>query len=199
MGIRVDFRFFESAGFRPVLITSEDGKSVYPSRKRFGPRGSCIIDEAAIAKLEAAGLGDILSLVGGDDLTEIETIILRAVHWFADGDLQRNLENRLQSYVTCLDMFFSSRDGEATTAVQDGVAYVMGDMPEDRIELHSFVGKVYDYRSRASHEGESLDFPTEVARLRHLTISFIAQILRRRAEFPTKKQLKDWIKFERLH
>ena len=128
----------------------------------------------------------------------MEMLILRALHWFADGDLQRNPENQLQSYVTCLDMFFASKDGEATRSIQEGVAHVMGLDVDARREIHDFVGEVYDYRSRASHSGEQFELPELILKCRGLVINFILQMVERRSEFPTRKALKDWVLTQRL-
>jgi hypothetical protein len=130
--------------------------------------------------------------------SEVESLILRALHWLADGDLQRNPENQLQSYVTCLDMFFASKDGELTRAIQEGVAHLMGTDLDGRRDIYNFIGEVYDYRSRASHTGEQFDLPELTRKCRNLVISFIFQMVQRRAEFPTKKSLKDWVLVQRL-
>lgn len=72
--------------------------------------------------------------------------------------------------------FFSSRDGGATSAVQDRVAYLLGEDYEHRVELHEFIGEVSDYRSRASHEGAPFNFPEKLAELRALTLRFLNEL-----------------------
>jgi hypothetical protein len=200
MNVRVDFRSFEAVGYRPVLMISEEKQTFLPTQSRFGAAGACAITDAVLQRFKESGFSTIFDLLvkSEAELSEIERFILRAVHWFADGELQRNQENQLQSYVTCLDMFFSSRDGEATSAVQDGLAYLMGDNAEQRMNLYKFVGEMYDYRSRASHEGEDIDLPAKLNELRYITINFIAEMLRRRGEFRTKKALKEWVRAERM-
>jgi hypothetical protein len=69
----------------------------------------------------------------------------------------------------------------------------MGEDSASRMALHRFVGEVYEYRSRASHEGTAPEVNAQISQLRELTVNFIAVILRRRHEFPTKKALKGWV------
>lgn len=197
--VRVDFRSFDAVGYRPIVFVSEGGL-VTPTKARFGAMGVCEITPYVLDKLSEYKFEDIFDIVNcsEDDRTEVEVLVLRALHWFADGDLQRNSENQLQSYVTCLDMFFASKDGETTRAIQEGVAHLMGLNVNGRREIYDFVGEVYDYRSRASHAGEQFDLPELTRKLRDLVISFILQIVARRAEFPTKKAIKDWVLTQRL-
>ena len=153
--IRIDFRSFDSSGYRPVLLLSEGRTHFVPSQNRFGASGNFALTQQRLVQFDEWNLSaifDILSKVP-EERSEIELLILRAVHWFADGDLQRHMENKLQSYVTCLDMFFTERGAEVGAAVQDGVAWMMADDAEHRLYLHQFVADVYDFRSRSSHDG----------------------------------------------
>lgn len=102
--IRVDFRSFEAVGFRPVLMLSEDRTHFNRNHNRFGASGALILDARRFEQLREANLIGILDILGAaaENRSEIEKLILRAVHWFADAELQRNQENQLQSYVTCL-------------------------------------------------------------------------------------------------
>ncbi len=198
--IRVDFRSVESAGFRSVLLLSEDGTHFVQNQNRFGPSGSFVLTSDIMERMKSVGFMAIFDILAKEetDKTEIEKLIMRAVHWFSDAELQRNPSNKLQSYVTCLDMFFSSRDGEATAAVQDGVAYLLGDSVEQRMEIHKFVGEAYEYRSRASHEGAELHLPEMIVKLKSLTANFLAIVAQRRADFQTKKALKQWVYAQRM-
>jgi hypothetical protein len=197
--VRVDFRSFDAVGYRPIILLSDDG-SISPVRARFGAMGACQITPYVLDRLNAYKFESIFEIVQLSDeaRTETEMLILRALHWFADGDLQRNPENQLQSYVTCLDMFFASKDGESTRSIQEGIAHIMGTDAKARREIHDFVGEVYDYRSRASHTGEQFELPELTRKCRDLVISFILQMVQRRAEFPTKKAIKDWVLTQRL-
>jgi hypothetical protein len=96
-------------------------------------------------------------------------------------------------------MFFSSKDGEATAAVQDGIAYVLGQDAASRTDLHKFIGELYDYRSRTSHEGADFDVPEKLRELKDVTLNFLATIIRRRDESATKKALKEWVFAARMN
>jgi hypothetical protein len=198
--IQIDFRSYEASGFRPVLLLSSDMSHFNRSHSRFGAAGAFVLNEQRLARIQELGLKPLFDLTAKPDSerSDVERLILRAVHWFSNGELQRNDENKIQSYVTCLDMFFSSRDGEVTAAVQDGVAYMLGHERAERLYLASFVGDVYNYRSRASHEGEEFDVPTKIDELRNLTLSFLAEMLAKREIFQTKKQIRDWVYAERF-
>lgn len=198
--VRVDFRSFDAVGYRPIIFVSADGSSVTPHKARFGAAGACEITPYVLERLKEYEFETIFDIVRlpEDKRSEVETLILRALHWFADGDLQRNPENQLQSYVTCLDMFFATKDGEVTRSVQEGVAHLMGLDTDARREIYDFVGEVYDYRSRASHTGEQFELPELTLKCRGLVINFIVQMVKRRAEFPTKKAIKEWALAQRL-
>lgn len=198
--VRIDFRSVESAGFRSVLLLSEDGTHFVQNQNRFEPSGSFALTHDVIEQLKAGALIDIFDILSKEsaEQTEIEQFIIRAIHWFADAELQRNLSSKLQSYVTYLDMFFSSRDGEATAAVQDGIAYLLGGSAEQRIKIHEFVGQAYDYRSRAPHEGADFHLPEMIVELKSLTVNVLTAIVARRADLQTKKALKQWVYEQRM-
>ncbi len=198
--IRIDFRSAESSGFRPVIMLSEDRTHLHRHHERYGAAGQLVINEVRITQIAESPLADLVALlsVAEGQRSEVEDLLLRAVHWFSDGELQRNDENKLLSYVTCLEMFFSSGDGAVTSAIQDGVAYLLAQNAKDRVYLHRFVGEIYKHRSDASHSGEQFSLPEKLLELRILTLNVMAAVLGRRAEFPTKQSIKAWVFAQRM-
>jgi hypothetical protein len=192
--IRIDIRP-EARGFRPTIMLSSDKTHLQLQQSRFGGAWTLPITEQRVAQFRECGFDDLFVILGkvAEERTEIEEFIIRALHWFADAESQGTLENALLSLVTCLDMFFSSRDSQVTSLIQFGVAHLMGQDPADRERLFKFIGDVYERRSRASHEGEGLSTAAMASDTRILVLNFLAMILRRREEFKTKRDLREWV------
>lgn len=193
--IRVAFRTVSGVGYRSILAISEDGSHIVPHQKSFGALGQLVLNEQRLARLSEYGFDGVHEMLATAkaERTEIEEFILRSIHWFASGEVQAEVENQLQSYITCIDMFFTAPNSEVTAAVREGFAFVMGDRLEERRALNAFLGEMYDYRSRASHGGERLNIVNKVAQLRHLVLNFIAVMIKRRGDFPDKTALREWL------
>jgi len=104
-----------------TLIMSADGSSIR-DENRLPLDHRLQLGEQHLVKMRADGFGPLIDALGKDDdeRTEFEKIMLRSMHWVADGERQRSPENRITSYITAIDMFFSSKGDPVTRDVTEG-------------------------------------------------------------------------------
>jgi hypothetical protein len=121
------------------------------------------------------------------------------VRAFADGERQRSVDGKKLSYTTVFDIFFSMKDTSDTTrAIREGVAFTMWQRENaaERFDQAQFINRVYDSRSRTTHEFETGVFePADLELLRQIACEFIG-VMSRRDPF-TKSGLRDELYAER--
>lgn len=198
--IRIGYGDLVSPGFRAVVMVSETGDHVNFEHKRVGPAGAFVINEHVIAKAHETGLDGLAEILSKseDSRSDVEALLIQAMHWFANGESQLTSHNKLLSYVTCLDMFFSDPRTDVTRSVAEGVAFLMADDFATRSRIYDFVKRMYELRSAASHRGERPPIDDELPRLRELTVNVIANLLKRRGEFKQKEDIQTWTHRTRL-
>jgi hypothetical protein len=125
--------------------------------------------------------------------------IRRAVRAFADGERQRSVDGKKLSYTTVFDIFFAVKDtADTTCAIREGVAFTMYDRQSlnERFEQAQFINRVYESRSRTTHEFETGVFEEgDLARLRMIAYNLIG-VVSRRDPF-TKAGLREELDAER--
>jgi len=183
----------------PRVVLSGDGTEAHFNQSlTWGFRLS--IDRATLDRLRGQGFGPVLDALGkiSAERSEFESLLLNAIHWIADAERQEQLENRITSYVTTLEMFFSAQGSPIVRDVSEGVAYALGGSIEDRKRNRDAVTKLYGLRSKVSHEGQRSIVKDEIAQLKVLTINFVARMSRLAWRFSAREDVSAWIADLRL-
>lgn len=93
--------------------------------------------------------------------TPLEDALQRAVYWFGEAHRETLMEMRLLKYWSCVETFFSRSPTGITNAVTAGLAATLtgGAQPSlplaDYSTLKARLKKLYDKRSKATHEAQS--------------------------------------------
>lgn len=151
-------------------------------------------------KLRQDGFGAVLNALTKDevDRTEFENVLIGAIHWVADAERQDLAENQVTSYVTALDMFFTSKDAPVTRDVSEGTALILGDTLDQRRVIKRDVTYYYGLRSQVSHVGQRTATERDVISLKRTVITTIAKMCSLGSRFSTKQELQEWIADLRL-
>lgn len=151
-------------------------------------------------KLRQDGFEAVLKALTKDevDRTEFENVLISAIHWLADAERQDLAENQVTSYVTALDMFFTSKDAPVTRDVSEGTALILGDTLDQRRVIKKDVTQYYGLRSQVSHVGQRTATEGDVIALKQIVIAAIAKMCSLGSRFSTKQELQEWIADLRL-
>lgn len=125
-----------------------------------------------------------------DDRTPFEDLLVAAIHWIADAEKQDRLENRITSYMTAMELFFTSADAPITRDLSENVAYLLGTDLQNRKEIRQLVNELYKQRSKVSHTGSRTALEADVRRLKELAINVAAMMSRMAPRFTTKADLQ---------
>lgn len=118
-----------------------------------------IIDKSRLEQLSRPGfLNDFISITKNSLPTELESIILTAIHWIGEAQNEFNLDVAFVKYWTALECIFTEW-GKPTKAVTQGVSKLNAyshckfiDTAEIK-DVETNVGKLYDKRSDIIHRG----------------------------------------------
>jgi hypothetical protein len=199
--VRVDFERPQQLGMRPRILVARDLTQIHINHYRFGPYANLVLTEERVKRLGDVGLSELADILGRPERsrTEIEDMLTQSVHWFANGEIQDEPENKLLSYVTCLDMFFSiPGTGDTARSVSEGVAFLLGKDKQWRLEIYETVKEAYDRRSSASHSGTRLEDLAIIPKIRILALNVIGEMVKRRDAFPNRAGIREWLLDMRL-
>jgi hypothetical protein len=133
-----------------------------------------------------------------DRRSEFETLLVTSMHWIADAERQSQPENRVTSYVTSLEMFFSASDSPIVRDVSEGVAYVLGTTLGARKEIRARISELYGRRSRVSHQGQRGSDAADLYQLKNTSINFLARMSKLAWRFEKREDVRSWIADLRL-
>jgi hypothetical protein len=182
----------------PSLVVKSDGSHIQDQQKlAFDYRLK--IDQSKIDRMRA-NFGALFQIFEKDtgERSDFEAVMLRSMHWIADADRQELAENKITSYITAIEMFFSSADAPITRDVSEGVATIMRSTLEERKELVTEVARLYGTRSRVSHRGERLQTDDDAIILKQISINVLAKLGNISFSFSDIAKLRLWLADERL-
>ena len=119
-----------------------------------------VIDKARLKNLLTGGLlADFSSIAKSSSLTEVESLILTAIHWIGEAQNEFDFDVACVKYWTALESIFTGSQNP-TRAVGKGVSrlnaysgyrFIRGE--EDISRVKTDVSKLYDKRSDIIHRG----------------------------------------------
>ena len=125
-----------------------------------------------------------------EERTEFEELLLNAIHWISDAEKQDRLENRITSYITAIELFFTSEEGPITRDLTESVAYLLERDLESRKNLRKKMREFYKERSKVSHEGRRQTLEETVRHLKIVAINVVAVMSKLAPELSDKKDVQ---------
>ncbi len=126
--------------------------------------------------------------------TEIEKILLRSIHWYAEHISQSELESKLLNLIVALETLLTPRDGAPIAAtIAENVALIFADNVENRKKIKKRVKELYRLRSAISHGGLKSIQEKDVDDLEYLCRCVITLIFEKAVKFNKQQDLLDWL------
>lgn len=183
---------------RNLIIIDEGSKHWYRGKAVHFP---LMVNAKFVESVRELGLFDLLDLAAKPETkrTEFETVLLKAIHWLSSAQAQAENENVLLNLITCLETFLKpSKEDAIMATIAEGVAILTASGLEARKERKERIKYFYGKRSRLSHEGDGEILLSELHELTVIARELTLQMIRRRGEFKTQQELRDWIEDQKL-
>ena len=130
------------------------------------------------------------------ELTEFERTIFIAIHWFADSQNQKDLDNEFLGLMICIEIFLTptSHDNTITSFISEATAIILNKDLKRRKMVRDLVEDFYDKRSKIVHGKEHSFASDDVDILRNITKGLIWWMIENKLRFKSTKQLVDIIR-----
>ena len=184
-----------------TLVLTQQSPLFVKSSKLVGSNADFILNEQTVQLLERIGVFEMAKILKKPigEMQGFEETLLRGIHWFANAQIQIERENDLLGLMTCLETFLTSENSDKiSNTVAEGVAFVLGNTLEERKHLKKQIKAFYNKRSRISHGGQKAILDSDLEELRTLTGVFLAKMIQGKKEFKERKDLDEWIEWQKL-
>ncbi|MGF1459112.1 MAG: hypothetical protein ACFBSG_08795 [Leptolyngbyaceae cyanobacterium] len=132
------------------------------------------IEPSTMHKLRNAGVFKLSNIMKKSNKTNLETCLLRFLHWISDSYSQTEMENQLVSLLVGLEAVF----GSGNNSVGFGSAMMIGESLSDRKKIKEKVSVLYKYRNGVVHGSKNnLIVVEDVHYLRNITMKLMINIL----------------------
>lgn len=151
--------------------------------------------------LENSGANEVVNILNmGNETSDFEKAILRAIHWFSLAEKQPGNENKILALITCLETFLTSETGNPIrNTVSEGSAIILEKTLDSRKYIKQRINEFYSKRSSISHGGESKNIlDSDIVELKKLVQLFIQNMIKRRSQFKARKDVLKWIDDQKL-
>lgn len=150
----------------------------------------------SIERMEDIGVFKLSRLLQKDEaaLNDLERVILRSVHWFANAQSQPEIENQFLNLIISLETLLTPRDGNPIgTAIAEGVAFLLTEGVEERRAMRKRIKRFYGQRSAVAHGGKKPILQKDLVELKNTAGSLIVRILHFDEPLHSQKDLLAWI------
>lgn len=206
--VNVSLKGEKNRQLRWTPIVSYDKKSAFLRSQLIGPIAPFELNNKNIDEMRKIGVFKLFNILAKrkQQLSNFEEALLRSIHWFSNHLGQHEIENQFLNLVTCLETLLTPRDNDPiSTAIAEGIAILSitsgdnrDDMIKKRMDMKSRIKELYGKRSRISHGGSKQIFESEVRELRMIAKILIMEMIRRKDEFQSQKELLSWIEKQKL-
>lgn len=182
----------------PIIEPAKSSNEVFFIEVNRGISNIVINLEDVLKQTGANEVVDILNL--GSVISDFEKAILRAIHWFSLAEKQSANENKLLALITCLETFLTSEFGNPiSNTVAEGSAIILENNLANRKYVKQRIKEFYTHRSSISHgAGSKKILDSDIIELKKLVQSFIQNMIKRRNNFKTRKDVLEWIDDQKL-
>lgn len=187
-----------TADSETVLVISEPVEAFSMPMTRVGPLLPLDLTPDHVQKVKDAGYWHYADLLATKPIerTEFESALLRALHWYAEGTVQRLPANQLLTLTIAAETIFPRRRGAFGCA--EGIAFVLEDQADRRLKVRETFRMLYKKRGDIAHEGYLDVSPQEAYVLANLVMGVLLKLVARRNEFECLADLESWIDGRRL-
>lgn len=185
--------------FEPTLALDNSNFSL--NKEIAGPIVPFQFNEKNLKIMEDIGvfvLSEILQNTN-DNIKEIESALLRGIHWLGNSTIDNDIENSFLNLVICLETFLTPRNRDPiASSIGEGVAFALAEDVESRKRIKKKIKDFYNKRSGISHGGDKSVHIGELVYLQRLTISFTVWLIDNIDKFNSVKDLLNWVEDQKL-
>jgi hypothetical protein len=178
----------------PFLLLAADGTSGHLGVDMKGTWRT-LITESSIANIGNKGFANLIDAIKKreEQRTPFEETLLASLHWVAHGHRQIYPENQITSFVTAIELFFTTSDIPISRDVSEGVAIILRRTLQERKTEYSAMRDFYKLRNKASHAGDRSATQTKATHLETIALNFLAEMSLRAARFRERKDFSRWL------
>ncbi|MHA1228772.1 MAG: hypothetical protein ACTSPV_18755, partial [Candidatus Hodarchaeales archaeon] len=206
--VNVSLKGERNRQLRWTSVVSCDEKSAFLRSRVVGPIARFELNNENIDEMRKMGVFKLFNILAKrkQQLSNFEEALLRSIHWFSSHLNQYEIENQFLNLVTCLETLLTPKNNDpVSNTIAEGVAILLitsDDNRDDKIKkrmyMKSRIKKLYGKRSGISHGGSKQIFESEVRELRMIVKILIMEMVRRKDEFQSQKELLSWIEKQKL-
>jgi hypothetical protein len=178
VGIALEGELLSST--RQAVVAGPTAESEFTSaRRRVGSITTFSFTPDHVEVMRGMGIFTLSEIMRSPSPSDLEAALLRAIHWFASSQQQRELSHQLLSLVTCLETLLAPEGGAPISAtIAENAAFLLARDFEVRRVVKEFVKRMYDARSRISHGGSKPVLENEVNELRIICGGILVEVTR---------------------
>lgn len=185
----------------------DEGWAVSQTTSRFstsasvrGPLQPFLLTHLVGEELAEGGPFGFFSLIekAPGERTEMEDLLLTALHWIADSALQATPDNQLLSLFISLETLLTAGRNRITRDLIEAAAFLLEDDLEQRRCVRDNLKALYDDRGEIAHRGQRGVSDEAVEWLSDVVLGVLQRLLLRRSEFPDRVALAHWVDACRL-
>jgi hypothetical protein len=187
-----------AADSETVLVFSEPVEAFSMPMTRVGPLLVLDLTEDHIQKLNDVGYWGYAAVLGtkAAERSEFDSALLLALHWYAEGTVQRLPSNQLLMLTIAAETMFPR--GRRRYSCAEGLAFVLEDDADRRRNVRETFLALYRKRGDIAHQGYLGVSSEEVYSLANLVMGMLLTLVARRAEFDDLAELQSWVDDRRL-
>jgi len=165
-----------------------------------GPLQPFLLTHTVADELAENGAFGFFSLIEKppSERTEMEELLLTAVHWIADSALQPTQDNQLLSLFIGLETLLTTGRTGITRDLVETVAFLLERDLDRRRWVRDNLRALYEDRGKIAHRGGRGASEEAVDWLTNVTIHILQRLLARRDEFSDRRKLAKWVDTCRL-
>lgn len=155
-------------------------------------------DHVALMKKQGIFRLALLSQKRAEELTSLEDVLMRSIHWFANAQLQLEIEDELLNLVTSLETLLTNKTNPLMDSVSYGIAFILGNSVTEREVLIKRYKEIYDERSATSHHGMRNADEVDLIELRFMAQEVLHFLIIKLKKWTTQEQILEWVKIKKL-
>lgn len=182
-------------GSRNSFACKSDFKNYNFKYQRVGASVQFEISDENISIMRKIGFFKLSQSLKKSDngLTDFERSLLIGMHWFADSQMQNDLENEFLSLMICMEIFLTPNEKDSiTTFISEATALLIADL-EHRKKLRDQIRGFYGIRSAIVHEGKRDIDQDSAGKLRYIVRLLLWRMIKIKDNFSSTKHLVEKI------
>ena len=155
-----------------------------------GPLFKFDISEQNIKEMKKTGIDKLTKMMKKNHLTTNENKLLKSIDFYANAEIQKNIENKFLSLMTCNEILFS-KEKAISSSIAFGVSHILSNELDQQNEIFEQVKNLYNIRCNITHSGIKNINESELFRLKYITREVINQLIKNPDDLNKIEEISD--------